>query len=67
MKDQLNEIKRIQQLAGLIKEGIIDTNEEENILIQISTAISEENMSPETAKQYLQEIINYCQEDIKKY
>jgi chorismate mutase len=67
MKTQINEVKRMQQLAGLINESIIDLSDESNILNQIHTTISEEGMENEKAKQFLQEIINFCQEEIKKY
>ena len=67
MKKQINEIKRMQQLAGVLKENIIDSSDESNILNQIYTTISEEGMENEKAKQFLQEIINFCQEEIKKY
>lgn len=67
MKKQINEIKRMQHLAGVLKENIIDSSDESNILNQIHTTISEEGMENEKAKQFLQEIINFCQEEIKKY
>lgn len=66
MKQQINEVRRMQQLAGL-NESIIDLSDESNILNQIHTTISEEGMENEKAKQFLQEIIDFCQKEIRKY
>lgn len=54
------------KLSSLIKESskYIDPNDDSNILNQISTQMSEEGIYGEEARLFLQEIINYCQQEI---
>ena len=63
MKTQLNETKRMQQLAGVINESQL--NEDEGIHSDIEQdLINGEWESTEDQIAYLQDIINFCQQKI---
>lgn len=63
MKTQLNEIKRMQQLAGVINESQL--NEDEGIHSDIEQDLMNgEWESTENQIAYLQDIINFCQQKI---
>ena len=63
MKIQINEIKRMQHLAGVINESQL--NEDEGIHSDIEQdLINGEWESTEDQIAYLQDIINFCQQKI---
>lgn len=58
MKKQLNEIKRMQQLAGMLKEeDSIENDIEQDLILG-------EFESNDAKIDYLQDIINFCQQKI---
>jgi hypothetical protein len=63
MKTQINETKRMQQLAGVINESQL--NEDEGIHSDIEQDLMNgEWESTEDQIAYLQDIINFCQQKI---
>ena len=63
MKTQINETKRMQQLAGVINESQL--NEDEGIHSDIEQDLMNgEWESTEDQITYLQDIINFCQQKI---
>ena len=65
MKTQIKELKRIQQLAGILNESQL--NEEEGIHYDIEQDLFQgEFESVEDKIDYLQDIINFCQQKINE-
>ena len=63
MKKQLNEIKRMQQLAGVIKES---QQLNEDIHDDIDQDLMNGDLDQEEQIEYLRDIINYCQSKINE-
>lgn len=63
MKQQINKIKRMQQLAGVIKETLL----KEDIIDDIEDDLLQGDFEDKQGQiEYLQYVIEYCQERITK-
>jgi len=63
MKQQLNEIKRMQQLAGMINES---QQLNEDIFNDIDQDLMQGGLDQQSQIEYLKEVISYCQSKINE-